>query len=152
MGMSKLFTVSTIVYLTVAATAGISALVSTLWAYNLDNRMVSDTVTAAIINTAAAMAAMGFFGGFDMVLSIWQFFRNQEAERARNLEREEERKLRQEERETARAEREEMMEMLRAAHQRNEELHARVMEFSELAIQHANGGRPGEHTENDRGE
>ena len=45
-----------------------------------------------------------------------------------------------------------MMEMLRAAHQRNEELHARVMEFSELAIQRANGGRPGEHTGNDRGE
>ena len=89
MAMSKLFTVSTIVYLTVAATAGISALVWTLWAYNLDNRMVSDTVTAAIINTAAAMAAMGFFGGFDMVLSIWQFFRNQEAEKARNQEREE---------------------------------------------------------------
>ena len=164
--MSKLFTVSTIVYLTVAATAGISALVSTLWAYNLDNRMVSDTVTAAIINTAAAMAAMGFFGGFDMVLSIWQFFRNQEAERARNQEREEERKwrederrlraeehqLRLKERETARTEREEMMEMLRAAHRRNEELHARVMEFSELAIQRANGGEPGGNTENDRGE
>ena len=119
----------------------ISALVWTLWAYNLDNRMVSDTVTAAIINTAAAMAAMGFFGGFDMVLSIWQFFRNQEAERARNRERE-----------TARAEREEMMAMLRAEHQRNQELHDRVMELSELAIQRANGGRYNGNTQNDRGE
>ena len=143
--MSKLFTVSAILYLSIAATAGISALVSTLWAYNLDNRMVSDVVTAAIINTAAAMAAMGFFGGFDMVLSIWQFFRNQEAERARNREREEER-------ETARAEREEMMAMLRAEHQRNQELHDRVMELSELAIQRANGGRSNGNTQNDRGE
>ena len=145
MGMSKVFTVSAILYLSIAATAGISALVSTLWAYNLDNRMVSDVVTAAIINTAAAMAAMGFFGGFDMVLSIWQFFRNQEAERARNREREEER-------ETARAEREEMMAMLRAEHQRNQELHDRVMELSELAIQRANGGRSNGNTQNDRGE
>ena len=114
--------------------------------------MVSDTVTAAIINTVAAMAAMGFFGGLDMVLSIWQFFRNQEAERARNLEREEERKLRQKERETARAEREEMMAILRAENQRNQELHDRIMELSELAIQRANGGEPGGNTENDRGE
>ncbi len=143
--MDKLFNVSTIVYWTVAATAGISALVSTLWAYNLDNRMVSGVVTAAIINTAAAMAAMGFFGGFDMILSIWQFFRNQEAERARNQQREEER-------ETARAEREEMMAMLRAEHQRNQELHDRVMELSEFAIQRANGSRSSRDTENDRGE
>lgn len=132
-------------YLTVTATAGTSALVSTIRAYDLYHRMVADVVTAAIINTAAAMAAMGFFGGFDMVLSIWQFFRNQEAERARNREREEER-------ETARAEREEMMPMLRAEHQRNQELHDRVMELSELAIQRANGGRSNVDTQNGRGE
>ena len=150
--MTKLFSVSASLYLTVAATAGSSALVSTLWAYNLDNRMVSDTVTAAIINTAAAMAAMGFFGGFDMVVSIWQFFRNQEAERARNRERDEERRVREQERETARAEREEIMALLRAENQRNQELHDRVMELSELAIQRANGGRSNGDTENARGE
>ena len=54
--------------------------------------MLSDLVTAAVINTAAAVAAMGFFGGFDMIFTVWQFLRNQEAEKARNQEREEERK------------------------------------------------------------
>ena len=115
--------------------------------------MVSDLVTASIINTAAAVAAMGFFGGFDMIFTIWQFLRNQEAEKAREQEREEERKARSEERKqreqerkqreedrkAARAEREEVMAMLRDEHQRNQELHARVMELSELAIQRANG-------------
>ncbi len=126
--MSKLFITTAVLYLTGTTSAGMAALLSTFWAYNLDNRMVSDLVTAAIINTAAAVAAMGFFGGFDMIFTIWQFLRNQEAEKAREQEREEERK-----------EREEIMTMLRAEHQRNQELHARVMELSELAIQRANG-------------
>jgi len=121
--------------------------------------MVSDRVTAAIINTAAAVAAMGFFGGFDMIFTIWQFLRNQEAEHARSLEREEERKqreeerkVRDEERKAQRAEREEIMAMLRDEHQRNQELHARVMELSELAIQRAHGSRSNGDAENARGE
>lgn len=160
--MSKLFLSIAAVYVMAAVAAGVAAIATTLWAYNLDERMVSDTVTAGIINTAAAVAAMGFFGGFDMLFTVWQFLRNQEAERARNLEREEERNLREqernlreqerkaseEEREAMRAEREEIMAMLRAEHQRNQELHARVMELSELAIQRANGNEPNGNTAN----
>ena len=167
--MSKLFLSIAAVYVIAAVAAGVAAIATTLWAYNLDERMVSDTVTAGIINTAAAVAAMGFFGGFDMLFTVWQFLRNQEAERARNLEREEERNLREqernlreqernlreqerkaseEEREALRAEREEIMAMLRAEHQRNQELHARVMELSELAIQRANGNEPNGNTAN----
>jgi DNA anti-recombination protein RmuC len=159
--MSKLFLSIAAVYVIAAVAAGVAAIATTLWAYNLDERMVSDTVTAGIINTAAAVAAMGFFGGFDMLFTVWQFLRNQEAEKARNLEREEERNLREqernlreqerkareEERQSMRAEREEIMAMLRAEHQRNQELHARVMELSELAIQRANGN-----TASERGE
>ena len=114
--------------------------------------MVSDTVTAAIINPAAAVAAMGFFGGFDMIFTVWQFLRNQEAERARNQEREEERKVREEERKAQRAEREEIMAMLRAEHQQNQALTARVLELSELVIQRANGHDANGNTENNRGE
>ena len=174
--MSKLFLSIAAVYVMAAVAAGVAAIATTLWAYNLDERMVSDTVTAGIINTAAAVAAMGFFGGFDMLFTVWQFLRNQEAERARNLEREEERNLREqernlreqernareeerkareeerkareEERKAMRAEREEIMGMLRAEHQRNQELHARVMELSELAIQRANGNEPNGNTAN----
>ena len=53
---------------------------------------------------------------------------------------------------TERAKRQEIMAMLRAEHHRNQELHDPIMELSEPAIQHANGGKPGENTENDRGE
>ena len=103
--MSRFFAVVAVAYAlaVVAAIAGV--LWGTVWAYNLDQRMVSDTVSAAIINTVA-VAAMGFFGGFDMFFSIWQFMRSQEAERARNQEREEERKTRDIERKARETERE----------------------------------------------
>ena len=128
--------------------------------------MLSDLVTAAVINTAAAVAAMGFFGGFDMIFTVWQFLRNQEAEKARNQEREEERNAREEERRvreeerrvweeerrTQQAEREELMAMLRAEHERSAELTARVMELSEIAINRTNGGNANGDGQNSRGE
>ena len=112
--MSRFFAVVAVAYAlaVVAAIAGV--LWGTVWAYNLDQRMVSDTVSAAIINTVA-VAAMGFFGGFDMFFSIWQFMRSQEAERARNQEREEERKARETEREQERKAREAEREQERQA-------------------------------------
>lgn len=144
--MSKPFLTAATIYVIATVSAGAAALSLTAWAYNLDGRMLSDLVTAAIINTAAAVAAMGFFGGFDMIFTVWQFLRNQEAERARNQEREEERKareeerrVREEERKTQQVEREELMAMLRAEHERSAELTARVMELSEIAINRANG-------------
>ena len=164
--MSKFFFVIAATYVAVTIAAGTAALLTTLWAYNLDDRMVSDTATAAIVNTAAAVAAMGFFGGFDMIFTVWQFLRNQEAERARNQEREEERKVREEERKVReeerkvheeerkaqRAEREEIMAMLRAEHQQNQALTARVMELSEIVINRANGHDANGNGENNRGE
>ena len=102
--MNKIFAVMAVIYVLAVVAAVAAAAWTTLWAYNLDQRMVSDTVTAAIINTAA-VAVMGFFGGFDMLFSIWQFMRNQEAEKAREAERAEERKAQQAEREVREAER-----------------------------------------------
>ena len=143
--MNSLFFLAAAIYVTASLTAAVGALTVTVWAYNVDDRMLSDLVTAAIINTAAAVAAMGFFGGFDMIFTIWQFLRNQEAEKARNQEREEERKTQQ-------AEREEIMAMLRAEQQRSAELTARVMELSEIAINRANGREANGDGENNRGE
>ena len=157
--MSRLFFVAAIIYVVATVSAGAAVLALTIWAYNSDGRMLSDLVTAAIINTAAAVAAMGFFGGFDMIFTVWQFLRNQEAERARNQEREEERKVREEERKAReedrkaqRAEREEIMAMLRAEHERSAELTARVMELSEIVINRANGHDTNGNGENNRGE
>ncbi len=157
--MSRLFLAAATIYVVTTVSAGAAALALTIWAYNLDGRMLSDLVTAAIINTAAAVAAMGFFGGFDMIFTIWQFLRNQEAEKARNQEREEERRVREEERrareeerKAREEERDELMSMLRAEHQRSAELTARVMELSEIAINRANGRNANGDGENSRGE
>ena len=171
--MSRLFFVAATIYVIATVSAGAASLALTIWAYNSDGRMLSDLVTAAIINTAAAVAAMGFFGGFDMIFTIWQFLRNQEAEKARNQEREEERKVREEERKVReeerrvreeerkvrdedrkaqQAEREEIMAMLRAEHERSAELTARVMELSEIVVKRANGHDANGNGENNRGE
>lgn len=112
--LNKVFVAIAFLYLIATAAAGTSALLLTLWAYNIDDRMLSDIVTATIRNTAAAMAAMGFFGGGDMFFTIWQFLRNQEAEKARNQEREEERQSRRAEQEALRTEREEQHQARRA--------------------------------------
>ena len=112
--LNKVFVAIAFLYLIATAAAGTSALLLTLWAYNIDDRMLSDIVTATIRNTAAAMAAMGFFGGGDMFFTIWQFLRNQEAEKARNQEREEERQSRRAEQEALRTEREEERQSRRA--------------------------------------
>ena len=150
--MSRLFFVAATIYVIATVSAGAASLALTIWAYNSDSRMLSDLVTAAIINTAAAIAAMGFFGGFDMIFTIWQFLRNQEAEKARNQEREEERKVRDADRKAQQAEREEMMAMLRAEHERSAELTARVMELSEIVVNRANGHDANGNGENNRGE
>ena len=112
--LNKVFVAIAFLYLTATVASGTAALLLTLWAYNIDDRMVSDIVTATIRNMAAALAAMGFFGGGDMFFTIWQFLRNQEAEKARNQEREEERQARHAEQEQQRAEQEEERQARRA--------------------------------------
>ena len=119
--MNSLFFLAAAIYVTASLTAAVGALTVTVWAYNVDDRMLSDLVTAAIINTAAAVAAMGFFGGFDMIFTIWQFLRNQEAEKARNQEREE------------------LLALLREERERNAALTAQVLELTEPSSNRANG-------------
>ena len=79
--------------------------------------MVSDTVTAAVINTAAAVAASGFVGGFEMILSVWQFMKNHEAEQARQQERLEDKARWEQERQEERARQEQERQEERARHQ-----------------------------------
>ena len=155
--LNKVFVAIAFLYLTATVASGTAALLLTLWAYNIDDRMVSDIVTATIRNMAAALAAMGFFGGGDMFFTMWQFLRNQEAEKARNQEREEERQARhaeqeqqraeqEEERQARRAEREEhraeraeFIALLQAERARNEALTAHILELTELVINRRNG-------------
>lgn len=139
--MSKIFLTAAAIYVISTVSAGAAALSLTIWAYNLDSRMLSDLVTAAIINTAAAVAAMGFFGGFDMIFTIWQFLRNQEAERTRNQEKEQDH-----------AEREALLALLREEQERNAALTARVLELTELPSDRTNGRDANGDGENSRGE
>ena len=92
------------------------------------------------INTAAAVAAMGFFGGFDMIFTIWQFMRNLEAEKARDQEREQERKAREEERAAMRAEREEIIALMRAERERTDAMTALITELREELTHRRNSG------------
>ncbi len=126
--MNSLFFLAATIYVAASLTAAVGALTATVWAYNVDERMLSDLVTAAIINTAAAVAAMGFFGGFDMIFTIWQFLRNQEAEKARNQEKEQDR-----------AEREALLALLREEQEHNKALTARILELTELPNNRTNG-------------
>ena len=157
--MSRIVIAIVIIYPIAAAIGGAAALLVTLWAYNTDARMVSDTVTAAVINTAAVVAASGFVGGFEMILSLWQFMKNHEAEQARQQERLEDKARWEQERQEERARREqervrqdqeraedrkvmqamqaEFLAQLKAEGERNAVLAAKVLELSELAINRA---------------
>ena len=138
--MNRIFVSIAILYVTCAFAAGAGALAVTIWAYNGDGRMLSDTVTATIINTAAAVAAMGFFGGFDMIFTIWQFMRNLEAEKARDQEREQEREARQQERAAMRAEHEEMIALIRSERERTDAMTALITELREELTHRRNNG------------
>ena len=138
--MNKLFAAIAILYVACAFAAGAGALTVTIWAYNGDGRMLSDTVTASVINTAAAVAAMGFFGGFDMIFTIWQFMRNLEAEKARDQEREQEREAREQERAAMRAEHEEIIALMRAERERTDAMTALITELREELTHRRNNG------------
>ena len=123
--MRRIFIAIVIIYPIIAAVGGAAALLATLWAYNMDERMVSDTVTAAVINTAAVVAASGFVGGFEMILSLWQFMRNQEAEQARQQERLEDKARWEQERQEARERQEQERERQEQERERQEQERAR---------------------------
>lgn len=142
--MSRIVIAIVIIYPIMAAVGGAAALLVTLWAYNTDARMLSDTVTAAVINTAAVVAASGFVGGFEMILSLWQFMRNQEAEQARQQERlddkerwEQERAQQEQERqqERARQEQERQQERARQEQERVQREQERARQEQERARQ-----------------
>ena len=124
--MHRIFIAIIIIYPIVAAIGGAATLLVTLWAYNADTRMVSDTVTAATINTAAVVAALGFFGGLEMILSIWQFMRNHDAEQARQQERLEDKARWEQERQEERERREQ--ERVQRDQERQEERERRGQE------------------------
>ena len=72
---------SGIAYLAGALLAAFSVLGATLWLYLAAARPVHETFSAAIVNTAATLAAATFVGVFDMFFTLQQMRHNRESER-----------------------------------------------------------------------
>ena len=66
------------IYLTLTLTAAFSILSVTLWLYISYDRGVPETFSAAVVNTAATLAAATFVGVFDMFFTIQQLRKNEE--------------------------------------------------------------------------
>lgn len=123
--MAKLFIAAAVAYLLTTLLVAGSALALTLWAHQTGSEPLQNLVSASILHTAAACAAMGFVGGFDMFFTIWQLMRNNQLEDERRKEREEDRKGREEDRQTRVEERQALAEDRKA---RDEDRKAREEE------------------------
>ena len=138
-----------IIYLSLALTAAVSVLGATLGLYIAWSVSVPVTFSAAVVNTAATLAAATFVGVFDMFFTIQQMRQNEENQRRWREELEKERaeaqKARAEanarlegllvdaqaEREQARVEREQNQQVIADLLARNLELNARLIELLE---------------------
>ena len=142
-----------ITYLSLTLTAAASVLGATLWLYIAYAKGVPDTFSAAVVNTAATLAAATFVGVFDMFFTIQQMRQNEENQRQwrEELQKEraeaqaaaqQERAAAQQERaaanarlerllEDARIEREQNQQVIADLLARNLELNARLLELLE---------------------
>ena len=131
-----------IIYLSLALTAAVSVLGATLGLYLAWSVSVPVTFSAAVVNTAATLAAATFVGVFDMFFTIQQMRQNEENQRRWREELEKERaeanaRLEgllvdaQAEREQARVEREQNQQVIADLLARNLELNARLIELLE---------------------
>ena len=155
--MARLFIAAGVAYLLVTLLAAGGALALTLWAHSTGSEALQDLVSASILHTAAACAAMGFVGGFDMFFTIWQLMRNNQLEEERRKEREEDRKAREEDRKMREEERkalaeervlyrrfqEEILSQLQSEREQRDLMTARVLEMTDQIVRRSNGGGNG---------
>ena len=72
---------SAIAYLAGALLSAFSVMGTTLWLYLAAGRPLYETFSAAVVNTAATLAAATFVGVFDMFFTLQQMRHNRESER-----------------------------------------------------------------------
>ena len=124
-----------IIYLSLTLAAALSVPGATLGLYIAWGEGVPQTFSAAVVNTAATLAAATFVGVFDMFFTIQQMRQNEENQRQWREEMEKERaeadarleRLLEE----ARAEREQNQRVISDLLARNLELNARLLELLE---------------------
>ena len=134
---------ASIIYLAFTLTAALAVLGTTLWLYIIWDEKVTATFSAAVVNTAATLAAATFVGVFDMFFTIQQMRQNEENQRQWRAEMQEER-AKAEERvekilEDFRSEREQNHRMIADLLARNLELNTRLLEL----LERRNGNRNG---------
>ena len=131
-----------IIYLSLTLTAALSVLGATLGLYIAWGEGVPQTFSAAVVNTAATLAAATFVGVFDMFFTIQQMRQNEENQRQWREELQKERaesnarleRLLEEARvqqERARVQQEQNQQMIADLMARNLELNARLLELLE---------------------
>ena len=117
--------------LTVAIGGGVLWL--TLWSYAAAGEALSDTTSAAILNTTAAtLLWLAFFGGLDMFLTLWTLMQTRQMEAERQHREETERAAREAERQRWEEAERENREADRAAREAE-----RISRAQELADQRA---------------
>ena len=167
----RLIFVGIFFYFVLTAAIGGGVLWLTLWSYAAAGEALSDTTSAAILNTTAAtLLWLAFFGGLDMFLTLWTLMqtRQMEADRLRReeddrREREQERIAREQElaeqrrfqqdiiellnaeREENRRERQQFLATLQSERERGDLLMTRFLDLAErLGNRNGNGSRSGE--------
>ncbi len=86
-------------YFVLTAAIGGGVLWLTLWSYAAAGEALSDTTSAAILNTTAAtLLWLAFFGGLDMFLTLWTLMQTRQMEADRLRREEDDRREREQER------------------------------------------------------
>ena len=156
-----------IIYLSLTLLAAVGILAATLVIYIIWDKPAPETLSAAVVNTAATLAAATFVGVFDMFFTIAQMRRNEEdrqqwqdnlerivaefrAEREQYQAREEQRQAREDQRqareEQRQAREEQRQALLVENQQQTNALFARMIEL----LERRNGGNGASETPNAR--
>ncbi len=122
---------SAIIYLAGALLAAVSVLGATLWLYLAAGRPVYETFSAAVVNTAATLAAATFVGVFDMFFTLQQMRHNRESERRWEGLVAQLRQDFQAERERSQAQQKAYQQQIDALLAQNQQMYARLLELLE---------------------
>ena len=125
--MKTFLIISVVAYVILTIGGAAAALTATIEIYTSWGRELPETLTAAIINTAAIFAATSFIGVLDMFMTLWTLLKSKDWEEEARKEREKEREENRQARAAEQAAREKELEESRKL--REAELQAREKEL-----------------------
>ena len=113
--MKTFLIISVVAYVILTIGGAAAALTATIEIYTSWGRELPETLTAAIINTAAIFAATSFIGVLDMFMTLWTLLKSKDWEEEARKEREKEREENRQARAAEQATREKELEENRQA-------------------------------------